>query len=55
MKTMTDLAACQRELRVTTEILTRTQDDLQAKTQALAREEAAREALEAKLASTVEV
>lgn len=55
MKTMTDLAACQRELRVTSEILSRTQDELQDKTQAYAREQAAREALQAKLSQTVEV
>lgn len=55
MDTMTQLASCNREVRVTSEILNRTQDELQAKTAALAREEAAREALQTKLDSTMEV
>lgn len=54
-QTMTDLAACQKENRVTAEILARTQDELQEKTAALARAEAARDALQVKLEATVQV
>lgn len=55
MRTMTDLASCQREVRVTSEILSRTQDELQDKTASLARTEAARDALQEKVDATVEV
>lgn len=55
MRTMTELSSCQKENRVTSEILSRTQDELQQNVAALARETAAREALQAKLDSTVEV
>jgi len=55
MRTMTELASCQRENRVITESLSRCQDELQQTSAALASETAAREMLQTKLDSTVEV
>lgn len=55
MKTMTELTSCENENKVTREELSRTQNELQQTTAALARESAARAMLQEKLDATVEV
>lgn len=55
MKTMVSLSSCQKEARVLTDMLSTTQDELQEKIQALAREEEAHKTVREKLDQTTEV
>lgn len=55
MATMNQLAACQRESKVLSERLSVAEDELQAKAAELAREQAYKEAAEAKVAQLTQV